>query len=139
MMELSFEYMNKFSSQMQFISALLCGFSLTVLLLLFDKQGSGKIVLHIFRISMLSTGSFLVSIFAMTNVFLMTTEGFPLQVENKDLVFPNLLGGISFLLGIISIAVIIALLGWTRSRATGIFSTTIGILTLILIIMMLST
>lgn len=137
-MELSFEYMNKFASQMQFISALLCGFSLTVLVLLFDKKGSDTFSAALFRFSIVATGAFLVSIFAMTNIFLMTTEGFPIEVDRKELVFPNILGGISFLIGIVAIAVIIALLGWTRSRGLGLFSTTIGIITLILIILMMT-
>jgi len=138
MMELSFEYMNKFASQMQFISALLCGFSLTVLALFFDKKDADKIIVNIFRFSILATGAFLVSIFAMTNIFMMTTEGFPIDVEGKDLIFPNVLGGISFLIGIISISTIIALVGWTKSKSLGIFSTTIGIITLILIILMMT-
>lgn len=138
MMELSFEYMNKLAGQIQFISALLCGFSLTVLVLLFDKEGSDKISRNIFRFSILATGTFLVSIFAMTNVFMMTTEGFPFKAESKDLVFPNSLGIISFFIGITSIAIIIALVGWTKSRSLGIFSTTIGIIALILIILMMT-
>lgn len=137
MAELSFEYMNKFASQMQFISALLCGFSLTILVLIFDKKTNDKILVNIFRFSILASGTFLVAIFAMTNIFMMTTEGFPLAVESKDLIFPNILGGISFMIGIISISVIISLLGWTKSKTLGIFSTTIGIITLILIIMMM--
>lgn len=138
MEEISFEYMNKLASQMQFISALLCGFSLTVLVLLFDKEASDKITENIFRLSLFSTGAFLVSIFAMTNIFLMTTEGFPLKVGSKDLVFPNILGGLSFFLGIVAIALIIALLGWTKSKPLGIFSMAIGIITLILIILMVT-
>ena len=137
MIELPFEYMNKFASQIQFISALLCGFSLTVLVLFFDKKGSDKFINHIFRFSILATGTFLVSIFAMTNIFMMTTEGFPLKVESKDLVFPNVLGNLSFLVGIISIAIIISLVGWAKSKKLGIFSTTIGMITLILIILMM--
>lgn len=137
MIELSLEYMNKLASQTQFISALLCGFSLTVLILLFEKKDSDKININIFRFSIISTGAFLVSIFAMTNILLMTTEGFPLKVESSDLKFPRVLGVSSFFTGIISIAIIISLLGWTKSKKLGLFSTTIGILTLILIILML--
>ncbi len=137
-MELSFEYMNKLASQIQFISALLCGFSLTILVLLFDKKGSDKISINIFRFSILATGTFLVSIFAMTNVFMMTTEGFPFKAESKDLVFPNTLGTSSFFIGITSIAIIIALVGWTQSKKLGIFSTIVGLLALILIILMMT-
>ncbi|NRB47296.1 MAG: hypothetical protein HRU41_06455 [Saprospiraceae bacterium] len=138
MMELSFEYMNKLASQIQFISALLCGFSLTILVLLFDKKGADKISINIFRFSILATGTFLVSIFAMTDVFMMTTEGFPFKAESKDLLFPNTVGMSSFFIGITSIAIIIALVGWTQSKALGIFSTIVGLLALILIILMMT-
>ncbi|MEL7219984.1 MAG: hypothetical protein AAGJ93_01620 [Bacteroidota bacterium] len=138
MIDLPFEYMNKFASQTQFISALLCGFSLTVLVLLFDQEHTDKFNVNIFRFSILATGAFLVSIFAMTNIFLMTTVGFPLPVESKDLVVPNILGGVSFLIGIISMVIIISLLGWTKSKTLGLFSTVVGLITLLLIILMIT-
>lgn len=138
MLELSLEYMNKLAGQTQFISALLCGFSLTMLILLFDKNDSNKVTKNLFRLSILATGAFLVSIFAMTNVFMMTTEGFPAKVEFSDLVLPNIVGSLSFFLGILSITIIISLIGWAKSRASGIFSTAIGIITLILIVLMMT-
>lgn len=138
MIELSFEYMNKLASQTQFISALLCGFSLTVLILLFEKEDSDKVNINIFRFSIISTGAFLVSVFAMSNILMMTTEGFPFKVESGDLKLPRILGVCSFFIGIISITIIISLLGWTKSKKLGLFSTTIGILTLVLIILMLT-
>ena len=137
MVELSFEYMNKLASQTQFIGALLCGFSLTVLVLLFEKQDSNKIHINIFRFSIISTSAFLVSIFAMSNIVMVTTEGFPFKVENSDLVLPRVLGIISFLIGMTSITIIISLFGWTKSKKLGLFSTTVGILTLILMVLML--
>ncbi len=137
MLELSFEYMNKLASQTQFIGALLCGFSLTVLVLLLEKKDLDRISINIFRFSILSSGAFLVSIFAMSNIVMLTTEGFPFKVENSDLTLPRILGITSFLLGILSIAVIISLFGWTKSKQLGLFSTTIGVVTLILMILML--
>lgn len=138
MTELSFEYMNKLASQTQFISALLCGFSLTVLVLLFNKEESDKININIFRFSILSTCAFLISIFAMSNVLMLTTEGFPFKVEQSDVALPRVLGVITFLIGIISMTIIISLFGWTKSKKLGIFSTTIGVITLILMMLMLT-
>lgn len=138
MIELSLDYMNKLAGQTQFISALLCGFSLTVMVLLFEKESASKVTTTIFRFSLLATGAFLVSIFAMTNVFMMTTEGFPFKVENQDLIFPRTIGILSLFLGIISIAVMISLFGWTKSKQLGWFSTTIGVITLILILLMMT-
>ncbi len=138
MIELSLEYLNTIASQIQFISALLCGFSLTVLILLFEKKDADKININIFRFSILSTSAFLVSIFAMTNILMMTTEGFPFKVEYSDIAFPRNLGTISFFIGIVSISIIVSLLGWTKSKKLGLFSTTAGVITLILILLMLT-
>ena len=138
MIELSLEYMNKLASQTQFISALLCGFSLTVLVLLFEKENTNKIMTNIFRCSILATGSFLASIFAMTNIYMRTTEGFPFEVTNGDLALPRIVGVIAFFVGIISITVMISLFGWTKSKGLGQFSTAVGLLTIIFIILMLT-
>jgi hypothetical protein len=64
----------------------------------------------------------------------MTTNGFPFKVENADLALPKIIGFIAFILGIIALSVLIALSGWTKSRKTGIFTTIIGVLTFIVIL-----
>jgi hypothetical protein len=56
-------------------------------------------------------------------------------VEN-DLLFPRIAGVVSFLLGIIALLVMISLAGWTKSKKMGRFTTIVGIMTLILILMM---
>jgi hypothetical protein len=137
MIELPLDYMNKLASQTQFISALLCGFSLTVLVLLFEKKNSDRVMINIFRFAILATGAFLVSIFSMTNIYIVTIEGYPFQTKSSDLVLPRILGVVSFFIGIISITIIISLFGWTKSKSLGQFSTAIGVLTLIFILLML--
>ena len=94
-------------------------------------------MLNIFRLAILATGAFLISIFSMTNIFMMTTEGYPFEVKNEDLTWLRALGALSYLIGIICITLILALFGWTRSKGLGWFSTTVGLLSLILILMMM--
>ncbi len=84
-----------------------------------------------------SAASFLfVTIFAMTKLLLMTTEGYPFKVVNGDLALPRLVGTISFFIGILSLIVVISLAGWTKSKRMGKLTTGLGILTLILILLM---
>jgi hypothetical protein len=89
------------------------------------------------RSTVLAACFFLVSLFAMTNILMMTTEGFPLKVVQSDFMRSSVLGGTSLLLGIMSLIGMIALAGWTKSKSMGRFTTTVGIITLILILIML--
>ena len=73
----------------------------------------------------------------MTSIIVRTTVGYPIKVSGDDLMFPRLIGFVSFLFGIISLISIISLSGWTKSKKMGQFTTIIGILSLILILSML--
>jgi len=137
MFELSLEYLNTFANQIIFISALLGGFSLTVLVLLLDNKESSKLMASIFRIATIATGAFLVSIFAMTKIFMMTTKDFPLEVESEDLLLTRVIGVIVFLIGLVSVILIMSISGWTKSKNLGWFTTIIGVITLVLTFLML--
>lgn len=138
MIELQFEYWNKLASQIIFISALLGGFSLTVLVLLLENEKSSRLMTSIFKVSTIATGAFLVTIFSMTKILMMTTEGYPLEVTNRDLNLPRLIGILTFFTGIISVITIVSLAGWTKSSALGKFTTLVGLLCLVLILLMIS-
>ena len=138
MMELSPEYMNKLANQILFISALLGGFSLTVLVLLLENKTSTRLLTTIFRVATVATGAFLVTIFAMTKILMMTTPGYPLKLIVGDLTQPKMVGVIAFLVGIIAVVAIIALAGWTKSKNSGIFATIVGIITLIFVCIILT-
>ena len=136
--ELPLGYVNKLASQIISISALLGGFSLTVLVMLIDRKGPQRLMKNIFRLAAFSTCSFLVAIFGMTNILMMTTEGFPFPVEESDIAFPRLAGTLAFFLGIIGVLAIVSALGWTQSKGLGIFTTIIGGLSLLFILAMLT-
>ena len=138
MLELSIEYTNKLANQSIFISALLCGFSLTVLILLLEHNDKGKLRASMFKFATVATGAFLISIFAMTKTIMMTTPGYPLEFEMSELTMPRLVGGIMFYIGIFAVTAIVALSGWTKSKSLGRFTSAVGIITLVFVFLFLS-
>jgi len=129
--------MNELASQTIFISALLGGFCLTVLVLLLDNESTSKIMTSIFVVSIIAIGAFLISIFSMTNILLTTTEGYPMPINKADLTNARITGSICFFIGILSVLIITSLSGWTKSKKLGVFSTIVGVISLVLIVRMM--
>ena len=137
MNEIPLEYWNKLASQLIVISSLLSGFSIAVTANLLVSKSDNRITINILKSTTVAAGCFLVTVFAMTKIVMMTTQGYPGHVVESSLIIPRLIGIMTFLLGIISLSIVIALAGWTKSRSTGIFTTIIGILTFLLIFLTL--
>lgn len=136
MTQLSSEYWNALASQLIVISSLLAGFSLS---LIFSLSGNtSKIMNYLFKAATTATASFLVSIFAMTKILMLTNKGFPYKLTAESLILPRIAGTLSFFIGILSIVVILSLSGWVKSDSSKNFTTIIGIITLILILLMLT-
>ncbi|CAM3756459.1 hypothetical protein FLGE108171_13725 [Flavobacterium gelidilacus] len=139
MTEISFEYWNKLASQTILISSLLAGFSITVIANFLVAELNTKLSKYIMISATLAACLFLISVFAMTGIIMMTTEGYPGKVVTQDdLLFPRITGALSFVFGIASLLTMISLAGWTKSRKMGIFTTVIGVLTFIFILTMLT-
>ena len=132
MVELTLAYWNKLASQIVFISALLGGFSLAVIASLLNAKEINRVSLNLIRASTIAAASFLVTIFSMSKILMMTTEGFPIAVQEGDFALPRFIGFCTFITGIIALIVIISLAGWTKSRQTGVFTTVVGIIAFIL-------
>lgn len=135
MLELEPEYLNKIANQMIVISSLLSGFSIAMMANLLVSKSEGKILNSILKVTTIAAACFLITVFAMTKVMMTTTVGYPLEFESSDLDFPKIVGFAAFVIGIITLSVLIALSGWTKSKRTGIFTTIIGGITLILILL----
>ena len=135
MIELTPEYLNKIASQIIVISSLLSGFSIAMIANLLINEKKTKILNLIFKTTIITASSFLIAVFSMTNIILKTTDGYPLEVTPQELNFPRIIGITAFMIGLISLSILISLSGWTKSRKTGIFTTVVGVLTFILIIM----
>lgn len=134
--EIPFEYWNKLANQIITISSLLCGFSIAIMANIVVSKAETQLVKNIMIVSTLAGSLFLVTIFAMTKLLLMTTEGYPFKVHHADLTLPRIVGVISFFSGIFSLIIMISLSGWTKSKRMGIITIGIGVLTLILMLLM---
>ena len=133
-MEVPMEYMNKLANQSLFVSALLGGFSLSAIIMLVENDATDKLATIMFRVATVAATSFLVCIFCMTKILMMTTEGYPVAVETADLAFPRMIGLSTFLIGILSMMGLISLSGWTKSKELGMFTTIVGVFATILIL-----
>jgi hypothetical protein len=138
MVEMSFEYWNKLADQIIVISSLLGGFSIAVVANLLVSDASSRLSKNIMKAAVLAASFFLISIFAMTKVLMMTTDGFPLKATEEGIKISSLVGGMTLILGIMSLITLIALSGWTKSKQMGIFTTVVGIFSFILIVLMLT-
>lgn len=136
MTELTFEYYNKLADQIITISTLLGGFSIAVIANFLVLDTKTRLTNNIMKASTLAACLFLVTVFAMTKVLLMTTEGYPKKVLDSDLLLPRGIGVFAFYFGTISLIVMISMAGWTKSKKMGIFTTIIGIITLMLVLFM---
>ena len=136
--EISLDYWNKLADQMIVISSLLGGFSIAVVANFLVSDTNTRLLRNTMKAAVLAAGSFLVSLFAMTNILMMTTDGFPREITEGDLIVPRIVGVMTLFLGIISLIAVISLAGWTKSKNMGRFTTIIGVLTLLLILLMLT-
>ncbi len=138
MIEISLEYLHKIAEQIIVISSLLAGFSIAVVANFVISETKGRLLNRIMLFATTAASLFLIALFSMTNIIMRTTEGYPFNVTADDLLAPKLVGMISFLIGIISLITMISLSGWTKSKKMGIFTTVLGILSLLLIFSMLT-
>lgn len=134
--EISFEYWNKLANQIITISSLLGGFSIAIIANILVSKADTRLVKYIMIVSTLAGSFFLATIFAMTKLLLMTTDGYPFKVQSADLILPRTIGTISFFLGILSLITMISLAGWTKSKRMGVVTTVIGVMTFFLILIM---
>jgi len=137
MTEIPLEYWNKLASQFIMISSLLSGFSIAVTANLLVNEANNRITNYILKATTIASGCFLVTVFAMTKMLMITTQGYPYNIAESDLNLPKTFGIVTLLIGIISLSIVIALSGWTKSKRIGIFTTIVGILTFLMILMTL--
>ena len=138
MTELTFEYWNKLAAQTITISSLLGGFTIAVIANFLVSETKTRLKNNIMAASTLAACFFLITVFSMTKLLMMTTDGYPIKVVDNDLLLPRIIGVIAFLFGVISLLTMVSMAGWTKSRKMGIFTTIVGILTFLIIIMMLT-
>ncbi|CAL2106754.1 conserved membrane hypothetical protein [Tenacibaculum sp. 190524A02b] len=136
---MTLEYWNELAKQTILISSLLSGFSITVVANLLVSDKNNKLFNRILKSATLSAGCFLITVFAMMQISMMTTPGGYLKnVTENDFLVPRIIGVIAFFIGLFSLSTMISLSGWTKSKKVGIYTTVIGILTLLFILITLT-
>lgn len=76
MAETTFEYWNKLAEQLITISSLLGGFTIAVIANLLVAEVNTRLSRNIMIASTLAAGFFLITVFAMTKVLMLTTDGY---------------------------------------------------------------
>jgi len=133
---MTLEYWNSLANQIILISSLLCGFSITIVAnLIISDKSSDKVLNRLLKTATVAAACFLVTVFSMTRVLMATVPGGYLKnVTEKDFLFPRIIGTITFIIGVFSLSFLISLSGWTKSKKAGIFTTTVGIVAILLIL-----
>lgn len=135
---MTLEYWNTLANQLILISSLLSGFSIAIVANLIVSERNNKLNNRLLKTATISAGCFLVSIFAMTKISMVTTPGGYLKnITEDDFFIPRTIGMITFLIGLFALTTLISLSGWTKSKKIGIFTTTIGTITLLLALLTL--
>lgn len=131
---MTLEYWNELAKQTLLITSLLSGFSITVVANILVSDRNDKLTNRILKSATLSASCFLVTVFAMVHIVMTTTPGgYIKNVSIDDFQTARIIGMLTFMTGLFSLSAMIGLSGWSKSKRVGIFTTTIGILTLILI------
>lgn len=138
MIELSMTYLRELAIQTVFISAFLGGFSASILGTLILSENKHKVLKFLIIGTSLSAISFIVSVFAATQIIMISTEGYPLEVTDETTKMARIVIGLSFYLGVFSLIFVLATSGWVYSKGVGITTTILGIIGLILIFIAMS-
>ena len=138
MMELPNDYLNALAQHFIFISAFLGGFSAALLGTVIVSEIKTKYSQIMVVSSALAAMCFVVTVFGMTGILFQTTEGYPLVIDSQGLVELRLISMLSMVIGLLSFTVCIASSGWMISKKIGLFTSAMGIIAFILIVMMSS-
>ena len=134
MIELPLAYIKEMASQIIFISVFLGGFSATILGTLILSQNSNKILKKLIVSTSLSAMSFIVTVFTMVQLTMLSIPGYPIETSYEDIMLPRIIGIVAFFIGLLSLIFVVSISGWLQSRKLGIVTTTIGIIGLILVL-----
>jgi len=135
-MELTLEYWNSLANQLILICSLLSGFSIAIVANLIVSEKNTKLINRLLITATISAGCFLISLFAMTNIAMVTTPGGQIEhVTEKNFAVSRVIGMATFMIGLFSLSILLALSGWTKSKKVGIVTTIIGVLTLLFILL----
>lgn len=133
MNELQLKYANELANHLIIISALLAGFSIAFIANIIVQETKNKITKYLLIIATLTASSFLVSLFALTKILMVSSEGYPFEIDKQSFILAQTVSQTAFGIGLICILALISVSGWTKSKAIGVITTIMGLLTFIII------
>lgn len=133
--ELPLEYQKEVAEQIIFISAFLGGFSASILGTLITSKSDSKVLKALIVSSSLSAISFIVAVFAMTSIIMISTKGYPFIIDVNKTTFIRLVGTASFMVGLLALIIVVAMSGWMHSKRVGWITAVLGMIGLVLILL----
>jgi len=127
------EYFNILAQQIVVIASLLCGFSVAAVANFVTSEIDTPISKIMMNSAIVAACAFLVSVFAMTKIIMVTTSGAPDIVAGGDHTATRLIGLLSLIIGTFAIMLLIALSGWSKSKKSGVFTTIVAVITTLLL------
>lgn len=118
MLEISLEYWNTLASQTITISSLLGGFSIAVVANILVSDSNNPLIKNILIAAAFAACAFLVTLFSMTKMVMMTSTGYPFEIVKSEMDMVRTVGVLALLIGITSLIIVVALAGWTKSKKT---------------------
>ena len=102
---MTLEYWNSLANQLILISSLLSGFSIAIVANLIVSNRKDKLTNRLLKTATISAGCFLVSVFAMTKISMVTTPGGYLKnVTESDFSTPRIIGLLTFIIGLFALS-----------------------------------
>ncbi len=138
MLTLSNAYINALATQIIFISVFLGGFSATLLVTLLVSDNERKMMKVLIVSSASAAILFIIATFAMTELVMFTTPGFPFKIDEGEMIRARTFGTLAHIGGILALMFTIGASGWLKSRRLGITTTILGTIGLIAIIVLFS-
>lgn len=130
--DLPVEYFRVLAEQAVFISAFLGGISAAILVTFIVANNDKKVFKYMILFSAIAAVSFIIAIFGMTKIQLLLAPDSPFENIKEQLIFPRIVGGLGFYIGINSLLAVISLTGWLRSKRLGIITVILGLIASVL-------
>lgn len=119
-------YLSAIAAQVGGLSAFLGGFAATFLGTLLALGGRGRIASFSIGFAVTSSVAFIVAVVASTALVALLHPLAPHVVANASPAGPRLSMVLAFIIGLYSLLASLALSGWSRSRSTGLATTVIA-------------
>ncbi len=135
MQPLSNSYLAEISHQLAFLSAFLGGFSATFLATLVITDSSKRVAGWIVAATATAACSFVVSVIASVMLTIVLHPEVPSNViQSASISSARVVSSLGFAVGVIALLISVGLSGWLRSRQTGLMTSAVAGISLILVL-----